>query len=196
MNNYYTYIYFEPKTQTPFYIGKGRSNRFYPSAHTKEGVNAYLVNKIKKIGVKNVLTVFAIQNVCEEVAMCCEVDLIHVIGRKDQGKGPLINLTDGGDGWSLSKISRQRMSNAQKANPVRYWLGKKRSDEDKRKMCESQLGKNHWNWGGTHSKETCAKIGKGNRGKLSPYKGIPRTDEVKRKVSEGLKRYWRKKKNG
>lgn len=43
----------------------------------------------------------------------------------------------------FSKEHRRKLSEAQRRNPVRYWLGKKRSPEDIEKFRKSHLGKPH-----------------------------------------------------
>ncbi len=58
----------------------------------------------------------------EEEAYKHEKYMIFVLGRKDNGTGILRNLTSGGEGND-------------------YWTGKKRSEEDRLKMKNAQLGK-------------------------------------------------------
>lgn len=75
----------------------------------------------------------------------------------------------------------------------------KHSEESKRKMSIShigiQAGSLHPMYGKVghmlgkhHSEETRLKIGIGNKGKHSPLKGVPRTEETKRKISNAHKR--------
>jgi len=68
-------------------------------------------------------------------------------------------------------------------NPM---LGKKHTDEAKRKMSEKRKGKQP-RLGTTHSEETKKKISDANLGKQAWNKGIPCTEKAKRKQSETKK---------
>lgn len=50
-------------------------------------------------------------------------------------------------GHKLSLESKEKMRQARLKNPVKYWLGKKRSDEDKLKMSKGQIGRTAYNKG-------------------------------------------------
>lgn len=85
----------------PFYIGKGTGNRI--DAHEKnallESNTTIKDNKIRKIWSegKQVIKIKVLNNLSEEITLDLEKKLIKEIKRKHEG-GPLINLTDGGDG--------------------------------------------------------------------------------------------------
>lgn len=82
-----------------------------------------------------------LEGLSDEHAKQIERDLIRLIGRFP--KGPLVNLTDGGDGVAnLSAESRSRMGG---------WRGKHHSEETGAKIRAARLGS-------THSAETRAKI--------------------------------------
>jgi hypothetical protein len=54
MNNFYIYIYLDPKN-IPFYVGKGKGYRYYILSHLgKRYSNRLLKNKILKLGVDNI----------------------------------------------------------------------------------------------------------------------------------------------
>lgn len=100
-NEYYVYAYVDPSNpKEPFYVGKGRGGRFRDASQKQR--NKHLYNKINKLRSNGKLmkdiTVFLEQNLTNEQALAKEVELIARYGRKDQGKGPLLNYTDGGDG--------------------------------------------------------------------------------------------------
>jgi len=101
----------------------------------------------------------------EEEAFRHEVYLIAILGRKDLGTGCLRNLTDGGDGVS----------------------GRKNSEETKKRMSEAALTRKGDRTGQGKGKE----ITKEQRAKISnTLKGNKRSEESRRKQSEGLKKYW------
>ena len=67
--------------------------------------------------------------------------------------------------YKFSEETRNRMSEAKLKKPVKYWTGKRRSEEDrlkmsiahlgqtlsperKQKLIETHTGKRHWNWKG------------------------------------------------
>ena len=101
MKEYYVYMYIDPETNIPFYVGKG-CNRRYSDIHGHR-YNTHLYNKIQKIRrdkqchVKY-FTKFVYTNITSEEALSHEIRLIKELGRKHIHTGPLLNLTEGGDG--------------------------------------------------------------------------------------------------
>lgn len=138
MNIYYTYLYRDPtRNNEPIYIGKGKGKRCYD--HLKSKKNAPLPNRIRKIkewGVEPIIE-FICKDVDEELALLVEEEAISLYGRKDLGTGPLLNLTDGGDGVSnVSEKTRKKLSDAGKGriyddayrqNMSKVMSGKKKS---------------------------------------------------------------------
>jgi hypothetical protein len=136
---YYVYAYCDPRKPgkffygsdfaiyifdfEPFYIGYGHNDRINDhvnlSALEKDG-NKHKVNKIKQIIretgkepirfiMQDYLT-FDLANFIEEIA-------IFMIGRADKNRGPLTNMTDGGNGTKnivYSEKERKRRSESQK----------------------------------------------------------------------------------
>jgi len=110
MNRYYVYVYKDPRTYTPFYVGMGHGRRKY--THLTEARNKpeptqgeHKLNAIRALLRKNLepIIVTVDDRLTKEEAAEMEELLIAVIGRNDLGLGPLTNLTDGGDGtrgWS------------------------------------------------------------------------------------------------
>lgn len=101
MKEYYVYMYYDPETSIPFYIGKGRGYRYRDISSRK--INKRLYNKIQNIRTKYNCNVdkfvqIVFENLTCQQALKKEIQTIKKIGRKDLGKGPLLNLTDGGDG--------------------------------------------------------------------------------------------------
>ena len=118
----YVYIYFRPNME-PCYVGKGKKSRWL--CHERYETNRRLWRAIQKNGgwlpkakVKTGLT--------DEDAIELEKKLIKVIGRKDLGTGPLVNLTEGGEGCNKSPSTIEKMKKAQAGHPT--------SDEARAKM--------------------------------------------------------------
>lgn len=127
MNNYYTYIYLDPRKPgkftfqelvfdyEPFYVGKGKGRRFertYKESISNKG-KLYKHNKIRSIIKDNlkpiILKVF--QNLTEHEAHSKEIELVKSF------KIYLTNLTDGGDGTSgriVNNNSRKKASDTHK----------------------------------------------------------------------------------
>ena len=130
MSNYYTYAYLR-ENGTPYYIGKGTGRR------------AYLRHSVAVPPRDRIL--FLKKNLSEIEAHNHEIYMIFLFGRKDIGTGILRNRTEGGEGTSgrkLSKETKQKMSKSAK--------GKKQSAETKKKLSEAISG---FKWY-TNGKET------------------------------------------
>ena len=90
---YYIYQHKRNDTGEVFYVGKGEGNRY----RSKVGRTAYWLNIVNKHGyTAEIIEYFE----TEELAFRAEENLIAKIGRKDLGKGSLVNLSDGGEGAS------------------------------------------------------------------------------------------------
>jgi hypothetical protein len=145
MNNPYTYIYFDPSRDfEPFYVGKGNGRR-YKRHLTRKDMHP-MTHRIQKMLKENIEPIIKIiECSTDENALNLESALIRIFGRKDLNKGPLLNLTDGGE------------------NPPRLFgedngfYGKNHSDETKDKLRKARLGKKL-------SKEVVEKMALGHRG--------------------------------
>jgi hypothetical protein len=108
---YYVYVYTDPLTNEPIYVGKGKGHRakWHASQRAAYSVKSHLINRIKKIrrlGAEPIIS-FLVQNVDEEFAHLLEQEAISKYGRRDLGFGPLLNGTDGGEGSSgISETNR------------------------------------------------------------------------------------------
>lgn len=116
--DYYVYALFREDGITPFYIGKGRRHRikihrqnaWRGSTHKDRIIQSMLRAGNEPIGVK------LVEGLSDEVAKQIEIDLIYLLGRYP--KGPLTNVTSGGDGVSnIPAESRER----QRQGVIRYW---------------------------------------------------------------------------
>jgi hypothetical protein len=148
----------------PFYIGIG--NDLY-RAYVKNGRNKYWKNIVNKTDYKIEILFndLSWDEACEK-----EKEFIKLYGRKDLGLGPLVNMTDGGDGCNnLSYEIKKRISNSKKGN--KYWIGKKHKEESKNKISKSKLG---------HS------VNKGKRLGISPVNKKLNINEVNKLINNGL----------
>jgi len=118
----------------------------------------------------------------------------------------LTNLTIGGEGsvgFKHSLESKQKMSDIAKNRSVEINKkisnankGKKASEETRRKMSNSKLGKNNPIFGKGHTKEAREKMSKNKKrffGKDNHFFNKRHSEETKKKISESLKgknNYW------
>jgi len=179
---FYVYLIIKAKNYEPLYVGKGNGGRVIVS------------NKRFRIKTICKLVFF---NLLERGAFELEMDLIEVIGRRDLGTGPLLNMTDGGEG-SCGVVGK-KMSEEGKRKLSLINKGKKLSQETICKMVEGRKGYNH-------SEETKKKIGLANskkrrseeqkialskifKGRKPWNTGKKWSEETKRKISVSLKGY-------
>ena len=95
---YYVYIAFRPWNGRPCYVGKGNGRRW--RVHLWRSHNIRLRRIITKAG--GDIPIVAIRtNLTEAEAYEIEKAFIAAIGRGD--RGPLVNMTDGGEGTSGHK---------------------------------------------------------------------------------------------
>ena len=193
---FFAYILKDPRTNKPFYVGKGKGNR--PQHHIKEAkkdgyikfANKHKVNTIRQIlddGFE--VIVQKIDADSENDAFEMEELLIAMIGRRDIGTGILTNLTDGGEGTVNSSVdySGNKNPNYGKTGELSAWFGKKHTEETKAKISLGNKNK-------IVSEETKLKMRKpkseaGRQAialarKTSNYKP---SEETKRKQSAALK---------
>ncbi len=107
---YYVYLLFKPDG-TPFYVGKGKSNRisaheaetrYFMNGRTWTGMNTFKLNTIKKIWEEEGEVLYEIDSwhdVSEDAGER-EIELVKTIGRRVLNEGPLTNIRDGGEVWS------------------------------------------------------------------------------------------------
>lgn len=190
MNDFYTYIYYDPsRNNEPIYVGKGFGGRAWKHL-TKRIIHPFIqrLQFMKKNNVKPIIGFYA--GLDEELAHLLEVELIQKFGRKDLGLGPLLNLTDGGEGPSGRKHSaesRRKMSLAKKGistGPRPPEVGAKVSMSKKGKpgrtpSVEENIKRSSTLTGHTISEETRRKIGLANKGRPSKFKGIPNNERQK-----------------
>jgi len=167
MKDFYVYAWRRPDTNEIFYIGKGSNNRDLKPKRNTHFVN--VIAKLRRIGVQPTVTRIA-ENLSETVAFEVERQEIAKFGRRDLGAGPLVNMTDGGEGasgwvpteeWRTARSVAQtgrRLSSAAKLKLREANLGKSHTAEARAKMSASHTGKDC-------SPETVATLLRSNLGK-------------------------------
>lgn len=206
---FYTYVYLDPRKPgiytygnfctflyEPFYIGKGREYRIH--AHLQESrlkheSHTPKARKIKKLKLlKYDLKRFVIKLNKFDNEMDClnnEIYLISLIGRKDLNNGPLVNLTDGGDGsLNVSDETKNKLRNYRLNKTYEEIYGENKAKELKEQISIRQKGKDGCRSGYKHSEETKKKLSiassKQLKGKDNNRYGIPLSDEIKEKMSK------------
>lgn len=132
---FYIYIYRDPsRKDEPIYVGKGTGRR--ARVHLGRKDKSPFANRLFLMKRNDINpTIEIIPAINESHAFFLEECCISVIGRKDLGKGTLLNLTNGGEGNSgniISKSHREKISVA--------LTGIIRSEETKQRNRESHLG--------------------------------------------------------
>jgi len=148
--DYYTYAYLR-EDGTPYYIGKGKSNRIHSKLHS---INLPPQNR----------RIYLKKNLTAKEAVKHEIYMISVLGRKDIGTGILRNLTDGGEGVPgriFSEETRKKISDRIKEyertpehqeNISKSRRGKPISDYHRQRIVEGlktrdQSGQKNYNYG-------------------------------------------------
>ena len=133
-DNYYVYVYLreDGNPPSPYYVGKGKQNRF-KAKHGRKNTNNGYWNPPKEENICFVKT-----NLTDAEAIELEKKLIKQYGRKDNNTGILRNFTDGGEGSSgriIKQETRELMS--------KQLTGRKLSPETCAKISEKLKGENN-----------------------------------------------------
>jgi len=128
----YVYILFREDGITPFYVGKGRGERWLAHELNAKRGRSYKDNII--MAMKDAGVIVPKKKIAEGLtnaeALALEIRTIAEIGRIHDG-GPLTNLTAGGDGApDLSPEAKER----HRKNTGAAQMGKKHSEERKAKL--------------------------------------------------------------
>lgn len=172
---YYVYLHIKATTGEPFYVGQGKNKRAYEK--NKYRRSQYWINVSNKYGVD---IIFLEKDLTFEESLEKEIYWIKRIGRKTFNNGPLINLTDGGEGFR----------------------GYKHTEENKKKYSINKLGNKNPMYGKPSHKlgiplsdETKEKIKLSKKEYFKTHcghnKNKPMSEEQKIKLSFVLKEYFK-----
>lgn len=166
--DFYVYAHYKGNSDSltdTFYVGKGKNDR----AFVKSGKSKYWKGVVKKYGY-NVKILH--EHLTEQDALAIEKLLIAIY----KGFGiKLANLTEGGDnppsqlGKKRSEETRKKLSESHKGN-ASSWKGKRASEETRKKLSESHMEI-------SPSKETRKKLSEA-------LKGRKRSEETLKKIKE------------
>ena len=159
-----------------------------------------LIKEIRQSGVEPI--VFRYQEEMEEKpSYLLEERMVEVIGRLNNGTGPLCNTVPGGGGLGSGKDhpnygrvwseeTRKKIGDAERGEK-HHMYGKHMSDETKKKLSASKMGQGK---GRVLSDETREKMSKAQKGKIfseehrknisKVNKGRKHTNETRKKMSE------------
>lgn len=204
-NRFYVYALLDPRKPgkykygdycflyEPFYIGKGTGNRIKKHSGKKSLIASTPKNqKIKKLLKLNMKYIECIlhNGITSNQSLIFEICLISLIGRKDEGKGPLTNATDGGDGASLGHVVKKETKRKISQSLMGKMKGRKLSQCWKDKISNNNakywLGKNH-------SLDTINKIKEKRKSQDMSYRRVSylltSPDDTTYIVSNGLQKF-------
>lgn len=92
VSDFYVYVHKDPKTGEPFYVGKGRGKRAYDRGSRHQDWTRHVETMGGDFEVEIVE-----KGLLERDAYFIEAKLIGEIGKRNDGTGPLVNWTDGGE---------------------------------------------------------------------------------------------------
>lgn len=199
---FYVYVLVRPNGK-PFYVGKGTRNRMYKhDTEARKGCECRKCRVIRKIwrngGEIVRYTVIATDD--EQEAFAAERETIAFFGREN-----LCNLTDGGEGTSgrvVSEKVRQRFVNYWKGRPRppvsaetrarlsmahkghKRSLGRKATEETRRKMSEAKKGK----FTGTRHNHSVDKEAEVRR--IEKVRAARKSEEARQKTREQALARW------
>jgi hypothetical protein len=181
---HYVYLYFRPNG-VPCYVGKGYGARWRDHLKKKNSNRhlSFILDQATAAG-KELPVVIISEGLTDAGACALEKIMIAAIGREKHG-GPLVNLTDGGDGqagWEPSEETRRKIGEKSKgripgaearAKMSAAHRGRETSAETREKLRIAHTGRQ---WSAEHlanmraanaikSPEHCQRISDAKRGK-------------------------------
>lgn len=125
--NKYIYSYFDPERNEFIYFGQGTKRRgCYERAfgHLSRKDKHPFTQRLQLManrGVHPIITIM-IEGIDKELADLIEIEAIDRYGRKDLGKGPLLNLTDGGGGANCVAAQTEEVKLRRAASISLAWV--------------------------------------------------------------------------
>ena len=135
------YLHKRKDNNSVFYVGIGKTER---RANSKDKRNNHWKGIVNKYGYFSEITH---KDIIWEEAISIEKYLIFFYGRKDFGKGQLVNKTDGGEGFvniseETKEIIRQKnIGRKHTSETIAKLKCRKFTEEHKQKLAASHLGK-------------------------------------------------------
>lgn len=131
MTKFYVYTYFDPRTDLPFYVGKGQKYRARKHLHQTGNTGmARRLLALKAEGLEPEIDIYYAESEAE--AFNLERLLIAIYGRLVNGSGHLVNILEAGErtggfaGHRHSEAAKQRIREAQKG---RQWSPEQRANQ-------------------------------------------------------------------
>jgi len=150
-NRFYVYVYLDPRKPgnytygvyqfdyEPFYVGKGSNGRSDVHLSGNEDNEHFdnVIKKIQRVCNTDPIIVKYQDMLLEQDSFDLEIKMIATIGRYDLKRGPLCNLTNGGEGstgWICSDETKNKMSQSHigVVGPAHHNYGKLHTDEHKK----------------------------------------------------------------
>lgn len=143
-------------------------------------------NAIKKYGWDNIQHLILLTNLSKEEAEAKEIELIALYNTTDQRCG--YNVENGGKAVGKFTEKTKKKISQSKLGCVPWNKGIPRTEEEKRKMSLSHIGKTvgekNGNYGKTFSEEHRRKISEAKKGQPSYWKGKHITDQMRERIRE------------
>ena len=195
---FYTYVYLDPRKPghycykdvcflfEPMYVGKGKGKRYLfhlDSLNSKKNqlFKSRLSKVLSEVAKEHFIgyIVLVRDKTSEQEALDFEMSLILEIGRYNTQTGPLVNLTDGGDGVSGGhwKVPGKKLTEEHKKKIAAGGLGRKHSEETKNKIAVSHKGEKHPMFGKKYSEQVRRTMSKA-------HKNLKHSEQTKVKMSK------------
>lgn len=133
---FYTYVYLDPLTLVPFYVGKGKGYRAHKHFHqTHSRPVAMKLRQLANTGHRPKIEIYPA--ISERHALDVEIELIAAFGRRDLGTGTLFNVSSGGE--TTAGFTGRKHSEESKAKISAAGKGRVISQETREKLREAGL---------------------------------------------------------
>ena len=174
---FYNYFYLDPRKPgrfvyeempcsflyEPILVGKGCNDRYIQTEKSRNRFFSNVAKKIEQQGHNLKKYVIKInEDITDELAFSFEKNYIKIIGRRDLRSGPLLNLTDGGEGSSGYKHTEESKAK------MRCHRIKPFSDEFRKERQKRMTGSNNPMWGKHRTDDVKLKLRLANLGKIIP----------------------------